>query len=164
MLAQSISPRSGRLSASQRRVQRRVRRLCFKAAVRLAADAQFRFTHRATQGKALWSDSVGVWLGNATFIHWAMGEARIDIPRIVAETDGAPESEDEFHKAVHLELMAYWADRLGFAAAEEYPGLAAVAVTWENSSAGNLHARWAGSANAPRPAILAHAGGMLERV
>jgi len=122
MLAQRISPTSGRLSASQRRVQRRVRRLCFKAAVRLAVDAQFRFTHRATQGKALWSDSVGVWLGSATFIHWAMGEARIDIPRIVAKTDGAPDGEDEFQKAVHLELMAYWADCLASLPPKSTPG------------------------------------------
>ena len=122
MWAQRISPASGGLSARQRRVQRRARQLCFKAAVRLAADALFHFTHRTTQGKALWSDSVGVWLGSATFIHWAMGEARIDIPRIVAETDGAPSSADEFHRAVQLELMAYWADCLVSLPPKSTPG------------------------------------------
>ena len=122
MWAQRISRAPGGLSARQRRLQRRARRLCFKAAVPLAADALFRFTHRATQGKALWSDSVRVWLGSATFIHWAMGEARIDIPRIVAETDGAPDNTDEFREAVHVELAAYWADCLVSLPPKSTPG------------------------------------------
>ena len=122
MWAQQISAATDDLSARQRRVQRRARRLCFKAAVHLAADALFCFTHRATQGKSLWSDSVGVWLGNTTFINWAMGEARIDIPRIVADTDGAPDNEDGLHEAVHLELKAYWAERLASLPPKSTPG------------------------------------------
>jgi len=122
MRVQRISAAPRDLSARQQRVQRRARRLCFKAAIRLAADALFCFTHRATQGKALWSDSVCVWLGSATFIHWAMGEAWIDIPRIVAETDGAPSSADEFRGAVHMELMAYWADCLASLPPKSTPG------------------------------------------
>lgn len=122
MWAQRISPASGDLSARQRRVQRDASRLCFKAAVRLAADGLFCFTHRATQGKALWSDSVCVWLGSATFINWAMGEARIDIPRIVAETEGAPDNADGLHEAVHVELTAYWADCLASLPPKSTPG------------------------------------------
>ena len=112
MQAQRVSAAPKGLSARQRRVRGRARGLSFKAAVRLAADSLFRFTHRATQGKALWSESVSVWLGNATFIHWAMGEVHIDIPRIVAETDGAPDNADELYEAVRVELTAYWADCL----------------------------------------------------
>jgi len=112
MWEQRISPTPGGPSARQRRVQHRARRLCFKAAVRLAADVLFGFTHRAAQGKTLWSDDACAWLGSATFIHWAMHEVHIDIPRIVAATDGAPDSADERHEAVHVELTAYWADCL----------------------------------------------------
>ncbi len=122
MWTQRISSERSDLSARQRRIRRRARRLDFKAAVHLAADALFGFTHRATQGKALWSESVCVWMGNATFIHWAMAEARIDIPRIVAETDGAPGTEDEFQKAVRSELKAYWADRLDSLPPKSTPG------------------------------------------
>jgi hypothetical protein len=96
--------------------------LCFQVAVRLAADALFRFTHCATLGKALWSDSVCAWLGRATFIHWAMDEVDIDIPRVVAGTDGAPENADELYEAVRVELTAYWADCLAFLPSKSTPG------------------------------------------
>jgi hypothetical protein len=122
MWTQRVSGASGGLSARQRRMQRRARRLCFKDAVRLAADASFGFTHRATHGNALWSDSVCVWLGNATFLHWAMREDHIDIPRIVAETDGAPDSAEDLHDAVHGELTAYWADCLASLPPKGTPG------------------------------------------
>ena len=122
MLAQHISGAPGGLSSRQRRVQRRARRLCFKAAIRLAADELFGFTHRATGAKALWSDNVYVWLGKATFVYWAMGEVQIDIPRIVADTDGAPDNVDDLHKAVLVELTAYWADRLASLPPKSNPG------------------------------------------
>ena len=122
MLAQRISPAPGGLSARQRRVQRRACRLCFKAAVRFAADVLFGFTHRTTQGKALWSDSMCVWLGSATFTYWAMGEGHLDIPRIVAQADGAPDNTNELHEAVHVELTAYWADCLTSLPPKSTPG------------------------------------------
>lgn len=110
MTARRIPPPSSRMSARQRSIQQRASRLPFQAAVRLAADALFGFTHRASRGKALWSDTVHVWLGNTTFLYWAMHED--DIPRLVANTAGAPESEDELHEAVRAVLVAYWADYL----------------------------------------------------
>jgi len=122
MRAQHISGAPGGLSLRQQRVQHRVRGLCFKAAVRLAADELFGFTHRATGAKALWSANVYVWLGNATFVYWAMGGVQIDIPRIVAETDGAPDNVDELHEAVLVELAAYWADRLVSLPSKSTPG------------------------------------------
>jgi hypothetical protein len=112
MSAQRILPSPGHLSARQRSVRRRASQLPFKAAVWLAVDALFRFTHRASRAKALWSDHAHAWLGSATFLDWAMGDPDIDIPRIVASTAGSPESADELHEAVHGELIAYWADHL----------------------------------------------------
>jgi hypothetical protein len=122
MRMQHISPALGGASARQRRMHRRARRLCFRDAVRLAADVSFGFTHRATHGTALWSDSVCVWLGNATFMYWSMREDHINIPRIVAETDGAPDREDALHEAVHGELTAYWADCLASLPPKRTPG------------------------------------------
>lgn len=100
------------LSARQRSVQRRARQMSFRPAVWLAADALFGFTHRATNAKALWCETVRVWLGRTTFLDWAMDESDINIPRIVHKSTGAPDALDELQKAVREELMAYWADHL----------------------------------------------------
>jgi len=113
---------SSALSARQRRAQDHARRVGFRAAVHVAADALFRFTHCRTQGRALWSDSTCAWLGSATFVHWAMEAGHIDIPRIVAETDGAPDTAEELHAAVRIELMVYWADRLASLPSKSTPG------------------------------------------
>ena len=115
-------PSPSSLSARQRLIQHRASRLPFKAAVRLAADALFGFTHCAAHGKALWSDAVYVWLGSATFLHWAMDEADVDIPRMVVKTAGAPQSPDRLQKAVHQELLVYWADRLISLPSKSTPG------------------------------------------
>jgi len=112
MQTQRMSPPPGGFSGCQLRMKRLARPLRFRAAVRVAVDTAFDFTHRTSAGKALWSDTVSVWLGRATFIHWAMGEVHNDIPRIVAETDGAPDDPDDLNEAVYLELAAYWANRL----------------------------------------------------
>ncbi len=112
MWAQRISPTSSGLSSCQRRLRRQAQHVPFEAAVRLVADALFHFTHRETQAKALWSDSICAWLGSVTFVHWALGQADMDIPRIVAGADGAPDTVEALHEEVRLELLAYWADRL----------------------------------------------------
>ncbi len=112
MSASGIHSSANRLSARQRSVRHRVSRLPFKDAVRSAVDALFRFTHSASSAKALWSARERVWLGNRTFLKWAVVDAEIDIPRIVAKTDGAPDTPDELHDAVHAELKGYWADHL----------------------------------------------------
>ncbi len=78
----------------------------------MAADDLFHFTHSKDGSKALWSKTVSVWLGRTTFIHWTMNDTTIDVPRIVADTDGAPDNPDDFRKAVKLELMDYWVDHL----------------------------------------------------
>jgi len=112
MLRQRISPTLGGLSSRQRRLQRHTRHMSFKEAVRLVADTLFHFTHCATQETSLWSDSVRVWMGSVTFIHLALEEVDMDIPRIVAGTDGAPDAEKDLREEVRLELLAFWADCL----------------------------------------------------
>ncbi len=112
MTVQHVLATTRQLSSRQRRVRQRARRLCFEAAVCYSADAWFGFTHRASAGKSLWSDKEHVWLGNTTFLCWALDSGQIDIPRIVAGTDGAPEDETELHEAVKSVLAAYWAECL----------------------------------------------------
>jgi hypothetical protein len=78
----------------------------------LAVDARFQFTHRATHARALWCQSERVWLGSRTFLDWAMCEADIDIPWLVAQATDAPQTTDELRKAVRAELSALWAEQL----------------------------------------------------
>ncbi len=112
MKASRIHNPASRMSARQQSVRHRVRRMPFKQAVRSAADALFHFTHSACSAKALWSARERVWLGNRTFMEWAVDDAEIDIPRIVAKTDGAPDTAGELHDAVHAELKGYWTEHL----------------------------------------------------
>jgi len=112
MSAQRIPPPPNGPTRRQLSVRHRASRLYLHAAVRLAADAFFRFTHRAKRAEALWSHTERVWLGSRTFLHWAMCDARIDIPWLVAEVVDAPETVDELQKAVRAELIAYWAEQL----------------------------------------------------
>ena len=112
MDAQQIPPPPNGPTLRQLSVRRRASGRYLRSAVRLAARAFFRFTHRANSSEALWCHSEGVWLGKKTFLHWAMRDARIAIPWIVAEVADAPETADELHEAVRAELIAYWAEQL----------------------------------------------------
>ena len=99
-------------TARQRSIRRHSRGLPLKRAVRFSVDALFEFNWRATQAKALWSETERVWLGSDTFLHWAIWDADIDIPWVVATAAGAPEDAECLREAVREELVAYWADRL----------------------------------------------------
>jgi hypothetical protein len=112
MSAQPVSPPPNGPTARQRSVRHRASRLYLHAAVRLAARAFFRFTHRAERTKALWSHSEGVWMGSQTFLNWAMCDADIAIPWMVADAADAPKTAEELRAAVRAELTAYWADQL----------------------------------------------------
>ena len=102
---------NGRTSR-QRSIRCRSIRLTLGQAVRKAVDAFFRFRYRATNANALWCGTRSVWLGNQTFLHWALWDAQIDIPWVVARSSDAPEGEDALRAAVCVELAAYWADRM----------------------------------------------------
>jgi hypothetical protein len=81
--------------------------------VRRAVDGLFRFSHRANNAKALWSQSGAVWLGRTTFLHWALDDSSIDIPWVIAGVADTPEHAVELRAAVKSELTDYWADLLG---------------------------------------------------
>jgi len=112
MKAQRIPQPPTRRTQRQLSVRHRASRLPLRGAVRMAADAFFRFTHRAKRAQALWCHREGVWLGSKTFLNWAMCDDGIDIPWLVAEAADAPETADELRKAVRAELIAYWAEQL----------------------------------------------------
>lgn len=99
-------------SPRQRSVRNRASRLYLHGAVRLAVEAFFHFTHRAEVSNALWSHSERVWMGSKTFFNWAMCDAGIDLPWLVAGVADAPETTDELHEAVRAELAAYWKEQL----------------------------------------------------
>jgi hypothetical protein len=112
MNSHQIPPLPNGPTPRQLSVRRRASRLYLHAAVRLAAHAFFRFTHRAENAEALWSHGEGVWLGSQTFLHWAMCDAGIDVPWVVGEATDAPETADELRETVRAELIAYWAEQL----------------------------------------------------
>ena len=112
MNSHRIPPPPNGPTARQRSVRHRASSLYLHAAVRLAAYTFFRFTHRAKRADALWCHSQGVWMGNKTFLDWAMRDAEIDIPWVVAEAADAPDRADELNEAVRAELVAYWAEQL----------------------------------------------------
>ncbi len=92
-----------------------------KKAVRFAVDVCFRFSGRAVQAKALWSETERVWLGSKTFLDWSMYIENIDIPWVVATAAGAPQDVDQLREAVLVELNSYWADRLESLPSRERP-------------------------------------------
>ena len=95
-------------STTQRTVRRRVSRLDLLPAVRQAVDSFFDFTHRASDAKALWSETATVWLGRTTYLHWALDDEDIDIPWLVARTRNTPEDANKLRETVKSELDAYW--------------------------------------------------------
>lgn len=113
MVTAQITVRPSRISTGrQRSMRRHFRGMSFSRAIRLAADRCFRFSRRAAYGKALWSETERAWLGNDTFLHWAIWLDDIDIPWAVATAADAPENEDERRDAVRAELASYWAEQM----------------------------------------------------
>ena len=95
MIAFQTSPRRPRVSTCrQRSIRRRASRYSLKRAVRFAVDVCFRFSGRAVQVKALWSETERVWLGSKTFLDWSMFIENIDIPWAVATAAGCAEDVD----------------------------------------------------------------------
>jgi hypothetical protein len=103
---------ASRPSARQLSLRRCARRLSLRRAVRIAADAFFQFTFRASKNSALWSDAEHVWLGRETFLYWALWDTGIDIPWLVARAADAPDDTDQLLAAVRAELAAYWKQQI----------------------------------------------------
>lgn len=99
-------------STQQVSLRKRANKLEMRAAVRLAADEIFRLTWRFTGHNAMWSETDRVWLGQKTYLQWALKDPAIDIPWIVAHCTDAPEKTKQCRVAVRDELLAYWQQKL----------------------------------------------------
>ena len=96
----------------QRSLRNQVKGQELDAAVAFAVRAMFRFTHRAKEGKALWSDSHVVWLGRSTFLHWCLDDSEIDIPWIVAGSMKAPTNRTRLRERVEELVLEYFTESL----------------------------------------------------
>lgn len=112
MHALSIPSQYGEHTLGQRRLRDRIGSRSLRRGVRLAVHSLFGFTHRASDGEALWSQREHVWLGRTTFLHWALHDAAIDVPWLVTKAIGAPGADDELQSAVRKELLVLWMERL----------------------------------------------------
>ncbi len=122
MIAFQSVPRLPRITTyRQRSIRRRAQRYSLKQAVRFAVDVCFRFSGRAVQVKALWSETERVWLGSKTFLDWSMWIENIDIPWVVATAAGAPKDAAQLRQEVLVELNSYWTNRLAVLPSKERP-------------------------------------------
>ena len=83
-----------------------------ETAILIAIRSLFKFTHRAADSKALWSDAQVVWLGRSTFLHWCLEDAEFDIPWIVARARNAPRDRNRLREIVHARVVDYFASQL----------------------------------------------------
>ena len=102
-----------RRSRKQRSIREAVNGEALEAAVPTAIASFFRFTHRTGDRKALWCDSLVVWLGRSTFLTWCLEDAEIDIPWVVANSVDAPNDKKELRTQVRLLARAYFESQLG---------------------------------------------------
>jgi hypothetical protein len=112
MITQPIPRSPSTPSHEQRFLRRRASELSLRGAVRLAVRTFFQFSHRAERSTALWCRRERVWLGRQTYLSWAMDDAAIAIPGLVANAPDAPQTTDELHEAIREELIVYWTKQL----------------------------------------------------
>ncbi len=77
-------------------------------AIRIAVRTLFRFTHRASDARALWSDAHVVWLGKSTYLNWCMEDSEFDIPWVVSKSQGVPRDKERFKQIVAEEVMEFF--------------------------------------------------------
>lgn len=81
-------------------------------AISVAVRTLFRFTHRASDAKALWSDSHVVWLGKSTYLNWCLEDSEFDIPWVVSKSRGAPRDKEKLKELVSTEVMSLFTSQL----------------------------------------------------
>jgi hypothetical protein len=112
----------GAFTPLQQAIGRQVDGGSLRRAVHLAAFAFFRFTHSSSAHEALWSESHRVWLGKKTFMHWAMTDPEIDIPRTVASAANLPAAPDAVGRLIRAELKRYWTYKVTSLPCRDAPG------------------------------------------
>jgi hypothetical protein len=110
MICNSTRQRTDRRTPHQRFLRQQLKGRSLHDAVYQAADEFFCFRYRSKHSMALWTETARAWLGIATFLHWALWDANINIPWTVAQADGVPKDDDDLREAVRNELILYWAE------------------------------------------------------
>ena len=101
-----------RRTRRQKTLQTQLEGADLSEAISLAVRTLFRFTHRASDSKALWSDSHVVWLGRSTYLNWCLEDSEFDIPWVVAKAKGAPRDKAKLRDAVAAQVTALFVNQL----------------------------------------------------
>ena len=81
-------------------------------AIRIAVRTLFRFTHRASDARALWADAHVVWLGKSTYLNWCLEDSEFDIPWVVSKAQGVPRDKEKLREIVEIEVMEFFTKQL----------------------------------------------------
>lgn len=94
-----------RRTRRQKTLQQQLQAEELSDAIRIAVRTLFRFTHRASDAKALWSDAHVVWVGKSTYLNWCLEDSEFDIPWVVGKAQGAPRDKEKLREIVSTEVM-----------------------------------------------------------
>ena len=101
-----------RRTRRQKTLQQQLEEQDLGDAIGIAVRTLFRFTHRASEGKALWSDAHVVWLGRSTYLNWCLEDSEFDIPWVVAKSKGAPRDKVKLRETVSAQITELFASQL----------------------------------------------------
>lgn len=104
---------TARRTRRQKTLQQQLANEDFDDAISIAVRTLFRFTHRASDARALWSDAHVVWLGKSTFLNWCVEDSEFDIPWVVAKSRGASRDKTKLREDVSEKVMELFAKKLG---------------------------------------------------
>lgn len=104
---------TARRTRRQKTLQQQLANEDFDDAISIAVRTLFRFTHRASDARALWSDAHVVWLGKSTFLNWCVEDSEFDIPWVVAKSRGAARDKTKLREEVSVKVMELFTKKLG---------------------------------------------------
>ena len=108
----AIFTAQSRRTRRQKTLQQQLATEDVSEAIGVAVRTLFRFTHRASDARALWSDAHVVWLGKSTYINWCLEDSEFDIPWVVAKSKGAPRDKAKLREMVATQVTDLFAKQL----------------------------------------------------
>ena len=101
-----------RRTRRQKTLQQQLQNEELNEAIRICVRTLFRFTHRASDARALWSDAHVVWLGKSSYLNWCLEDSEFDVPWVVAKAKGAPRDKAKLREIVAEQVMTLFAEQL----------------------------------------------------
>ena len=101
-----------RRTRRQKTLQQQLQEEDVTDAIRIAVRTLFRFTARASDARALWSDAHVVWLGKSTFLNWCLEDSEFDVPWVVGKSKRAPRDKEKLNELVSTEVMSLFQKEL----------------------------------------------------